>query len=109
MDKELMKGSIDVLLLSLISNQDLYGYEMTKRLKKLSNEMYDMSEGTLYPALRRMERKEWISSYWSQHGSTRRKYYTLTDKGKNELERKRKDWNNLNELMNRTYKGESYE
>lgn len=107
MDKEMMKGSIDFLLLSLIEANDLYGYEMTKKLKLLSEENYTMSEGTLYPALKRMEKKEWISSYWSDTAGARRKYYTITNNGKTELERKKNDWAALNKLIKRT--GESYE
>ncbi|MBM7838958.1 DNA-binding PadR family transcriptional regulator [Alkalihalobacillus xiaoxiensis] len=107
MDKEMMKGSIDFLLLSLIGAQDLYGYEMTKKLKALSEENYSMSEGTLYPALKRMEKKDWISSYWNDTTGARRKYYTITDSGKTELERKKKDWSTLNKLIQRT--GDAYE
>ncbi|WP_144558450.1 PadR family transcriptional regulator [Shouchella miscanthi] len=107
MDKEMMKGSIDFLLLTLIDAHDLYGYEMTKKLKNLSGETYSMSEGTLYPALKRMEKKQWISSYWNEETGTRRKYYTITDDGKQELQRKKKDWATLNLLIKRT--GESYE
>ncbi|WP_066194615.1 MULTISPECIES: PadR family transcriptional regulator [Gracilibacillus] len=109
MDKEMMKGSIDMLLLSLLTNQDLYGYEMTQKLHEFSEESYLMSEGTLYPALKRIERKEWVTSYWSQHGSTRRKYYHLSDKGEKELERKRQEWQSLNNLLDRINEGASYE
>lgn len=53
-----MKGSIDILLLSLLAQQEMYGYEMVKTLKETSGDLYNMSEGTLYPALKRMEKKE---------------------------------------------------
>ena len=58
MDKEIMKGSIDILLLSLMNKRDMYGYEMVKELKESSKELYSMSEGTLYPALKRLESKD---------------------------------------------------
>ncbi|GAK08446.1 transcriptional regulator, PadR family [Geomicrobium sp. JCM 19038] len=57
LDKEMMKGNIDLILLSLIAKKDLYGYEMTKKLRSISDESYQMSEGTLYPSLKRMEKK----------------------------------------------------
>lgn len=57
MDKELMKGSIDLLLLSLLSQKKLYGYEITKILKEMSMGKYQISEGTLYSALKRLEKK----------------------------------------------------
>ncbi|EPS48777.1 PadR family transcriptional regulator [Clostridium botulinum CFSAN002367] len=56
MDKEIMKGSIDILILTLINKDDLYGYKISKIIKK-SNMTYSMGEGTLYPALKRLESK----------------------------------------------------
>lgn len=105
MDREMMKGSIDLLLLSLIAQRDSYGYEMTRALKQLSDGAYEMSEGTLYPALRRLERKLWISSYWSDTPSGRRKYYKITEEGKKELEKKRESWNFINHLVKRSSEG----
>nr|WP_240378046.1 PadR family transcriptional regulator [Bacillus piscicola] len=100
MDKEMMKGNIDLILLSLIAERDLYGYEMTKKLKRLSNEAYSMSEGTLYSALKRMERKGFVTSYWSApEGERRKKYYTMTKEGGTELERRQKDWASLHSLL----------
>ncbi|WP_434167599.1 PadR family transcriptional regulator [Peribacillus frigoritolerans] len=64
MDKELMKGSIDLLLLSLLSQKKLYGYEITKILKEMSMGKYQISEGTLYSALKRLEKKEFIKGHW---------------------------------------------
>ncbi|MDQ0159472.1 PadR family transcriptional regulator [Alkalibacillus salilacus] len=105
MDKEMMKGNIDLILLSLIAERDLYGYEMTKKLKRLSDEAYSMSEGTLYPALKRMERKGWVTSYWSApEGERRKKYYTMTNEGETELERKQKDWASLHSLLHKARK-----
>lgn len=95
-----MKGSIDILLLSLLAKKDMYGYEIVKTLKKNSNELYNMSEGTLYPALKRMEKKEWIVFYWeiSDLGS-RRKYYQITEHGKRELNRKLQEWQKVSDLI----------
>ena len=64
MNKEMMKGSIDLILLSIISTKDMYGYEMVQVLKQSSDEAYSMSEGTLYPALKRLETQGTIESYW---------------------------------------------
>ncbi|WP_042461522.1 PadR family transcriptional regulator [Neobacillus dielmonensis] len=105
MDKEMLKGSIDLLLLSMISNRDMYGYEMMKILKETSGEQYEMGEGTLYPALKRLEKKEWIESYWKDTDSGRRKYYHLTDKGTAELEEKRKNWSLVENLVRKVEEG----
>ncbi len=100
MDKEIMKGSIDILLLSLLRLRDMYGYEMVKALKKNSNELYSMSEGTLYPALKRLEKKGWLQSYWgnSENGG-RRKYYQITQEGQSELDKKLQEWNQISHLI----------
>jgi PadR family transcriptional regulator, regulatory protein PadR len=105
MDKEMLKGSIDLLLLSLISQKDLYGYEIAKILKKSSEQMYEMSEGTLYPALKRLEKKQWVQSYWLETESGRRKYYRITDLGKLELEKKRKNWSIIENLIRKCSEG----
>lgn len=100
MDKEIMKGSIDILLLSLLSKRDMYGYEIVKTLKENSNELYNMSEGTLYPALKRLEKKELIQSYWESSATGgRRKYYRIMDCGKKELIKKLGEWKKINDLI----------
>ena len=103
MERELMKGSIEILLLSLLAEEDSYGYEMTKKLRVLSDEAYHMNEGTLYPALKRLENKECVISYWHDtDAGTRRKYYAITDIGRTELKRKRSNWKKINQLIERT-------
>lgn len=88
----MLKGSIDLLLLSLIRQRDLYGYEIMQIIKTISDDTYEMSEGTLYAALKRMERKNWINSYWQESESGRRKYYSITEEGLKEWKRKRDNW-----------------
>lgn len=100
MDKEIMKGGIDILILSLLKKRDMYGYEIVKTLKENSNELYNMSEGTLYPALKRMENKNWIKSYWDNtEVGARRKYYKITDLGTEQLKKKLREWDKVNVLI----------
>jgi len=100
LDKEIMRGSIDILLLSLVNTRDMYGYEMVKELKVSSHELYNMSEGTLYPALKRLENKNWLHSYWSEaDNNARRKYYRITEDGKKELTRKLQEWQKVDSLI----------
>ncbi|GFZ32625.1 PadR family transcriptional regulator [Clostridium zeae] len=109
MDKELMRGSIDILLLSLIEKEDLYGYEIAKRLKEKSNELYSMGEGTLYPALQRLEKKDLIHSYWSDSETGgRRKYYSITENGRKKLSQKLSEWDLLNKLIDTCREGFSW-
>lgn len=106
MDKELMKGSIDILLLSQIAQRDTYGFEIIKNLELKSNNLYSMSEGTLYPALQRLEQKKLLEAYWgdSETGG-RRKYYKITDQGKKELSKKIEEWKRVNDLINSCREG----
>jgi DNA-binding PadR family transcriptional regulator len=101
MDKELMKGSIDILLLSQMAGKDMYGFEIVKSLQTKSNNLYKMSEGTLYPALQRLEQKKYLKSYWggSETGG-RRKYYSITDEGKKHFVKKIDEWNQMSDLIN---------
>lgn len=110
MDKEIMKGSIDILLLSLMNKRDMYGYEMVKELKESSEELYSMSEGTLYPALKRLETKNFLESYWEESVTgARRKYYRITKGGTKELDRKLKEWKKVSELINRSTEGKLWD
>ncbi|MCB2307533.1 PadR family transcriptional regulator [Clostridium estertheticum] len=101
MDKEIMKGSIDIFILSIISNQDTYGYEIAKCIKSKSEGTYAMGEGTLYPALKRLEEKKLVESYWQENElSGKRKYYKITDEGKITLNEKINQWNKVTSLIN---------
>ncbi|MDI7741286.1 PadR family transcriptional regulator [Lysinibacillus fusiformis] len=106
MDRELLKGSIEILLLSLLAQNDCYGYEITKKLRILSDDAYHMNEGTLYPALKRLEKKECVTSYWSQQSDGgRRKYYSITESGRTILAEKLKNWQQINTLILNTAEG----
>lgn len=104
-DREMVKGSIDLLLLSLIKQRDLYGYEIMSILKRLSDDTYEMSEGTLYAALKRMERKSWVESYWKEIDNGRRKYYTITDAGQKEWKQKKENWRWVDALIRKSSEG----
>ncbi|MCH3963265.1 MAG: PadR family transcriptional regulator [Clostridium sp.] len=100
MDKELLKGSIDILILLLILNSDKYGYEIAKIIKINTNNMYQMQEGTLYPALKRLEQKKLIESYWQNSpNKIKRKYYKITENGRIELAFKLKCWDRIDNLI----------
>lgn len=105
MDQEMMKGSIDLILLSLIAQRNMYGYEIVKVLKKVSDDTYEMSEGTLYSALKRLEKRRWVESYWQEADGGRRKYYRLTDEGNDALESKRENWKWMNGLVRKSSEG----
>jgi PadR family transcriptional regulator PadR len=93
MNKELMKGSTVILVLKVLSKQELYGYELIKELERRSQGAFELSEGTLYPILHALEKDKEIESYWVEEPNTRkRKYYRITKAGRKKLQEKRSEW-----------------
>jgi len=92
-ERELLKGSTDCLVLSVISDHTTYGYELIKELEARSGGYFRFREGTLYPALHRMEKNGLIEGNWQTISTGQeRRYYHITDKGREALEHKRKTW-----------------
>ena len=91
--RELMKGSIDSLLLCLISQQPMYGYQIIRELEDRSQGYFKYKEGTLYPALHRLERAGLLSAIWqSTSGGRQRRYYHITEEGRAILAERRSQW-----------------
>jgi PadR family transcriptional regulator PadR len=90
---DMRKGSTTVLILSLLVEQPMYGYQLAKELAARSGGVFEFKEGTLYPALHRMEKDGLLTSYWEvvEEGPSR-KYYSITDEGRDMLARKSHDW-----------------
>ena len=98
---ELVKGSTDSLLLCLISQQPMYGYQLIKELGLRSHGYFKFKEGTLYPALRRLEKANLILGEWHKLPSGRqRRYYHITDRGLRMLAAKRNQWQEFLVAMN---------
>jgi len=92
-NKELIKGSTTILILSLLARKQLYGYEMIKEIEKRSSGVFSFKEGTIYPILHSLESEGMIESYWDDNESSRkRKYYRITCKGKLCLKEKQQEW-----------------
>ena len=99
--RELLKGSTDGLLLSLIDTQPMYGYQIIKELEKRSGGYFKFKEGTLYPALHRLERDNLILSCWERlSGGQERRYYHITDKGHLVLDAKMEEWQGFSQAVN---------
>jgi PadR family transcriptional regulator, regulatory protein PadR len=91
--RELLKGNTDSLLLSLLKNQPMYGYQIIKELDKKSQGYFRFREGTLYPALHRLETAGLVKGSWEKLPSGKeRRYYHLTEKGAKLLETKVAEW-----------------
>ena len=91
--RELIKNSLDSLLLALIAQQPMYGYRIIKELEKKSEGYFKFKEGTLYPALHRLEKTGLAETKWQMLPSgQQRKYYYITDKGLRALLKRRNEW-----------------
>lgn len=91
-NKELMKGSTVILILSLLDRKNMYGYEMAKEIEQRSGGVFTLKEGTLYPILHTLEVERWVEAYWSEEGARKRKYYRITDEGRRQLGEKQTEW-----------------
>lgn len=95
-DKQLLKGTIPLLVLHLLAQADLYGYQLIKALDQISSGAFRFSEGSLYPVLHTLERDGMLHAYWHQADSGRqRKYYAITERGRRELVERRSQWRSL--------------
>jgi len=99
--KELLKGSSSILVLSVLKNEDLYGYRIIKEIELRSDGTFYMSEGTLYPVLHALEKEGYLKSYWEEYDGRKRKYYHITKKGLKQLQEKKKEWNLYSSSVNR--------
>lgn len=100
MESQIMKGSIDIIILLIISKKDTYGYEISRIIKEKSSNFYEIGEGTLYSALKRLEKKELINSYWKDEGVlNKRKYYTMTESGTNDLNIRLDRWTVITQFI----------
>lgn len=90
---QIRKGSTEVLILTLLAERPMYGYEMARALAEHSNGYFEMKEGLLYPTLHRMQQSGWLTSDWKVVEGRRRKYYSLTPLGKEMLGEQAAEWN----------------
>lgn len=89
---EPLKGHLDLLILAAVRNEPRHGYAVIEALRLRSGGVFALAEGTIYPALHRLERSELLASRWSEHEGRRRRVYRLTRKGKRALADQTEQW-----------------
>ena len=100
-EKSLLSGSTPMLVLSLLKQGDMYGYEMVEALAQRSDDTFQLKEGTLYPLLHTLEKERLVESYTMETPNGRqRRYYHLTDAGRERLQYKEKEWRLFSEKVN---------
>ena len=93
---ELPQGTLDLLILKALALEAMHGWAISERLQQVSRDAVQVQQGSLYPALHRLERKGWVKAAWAISENNRRaKYYTLTKKGEKQLEAETKAWRRL--------------
>jgi len=98
---DLVQGTLDLLILKTISLEPKHGWAIAKRIQQISNEVLQVQQGSLYPALHRLEQQGWITAHWAESETGRQaKFYSLTADGKQQLDKETAQWNRLSQAIN---------
>ena len=101
----LVQGALDLLILKILALEPLNGWAIGQRLKQVSDDVLQVSDGSLYPALHKLEQEGWITAEWRPSENNRRaKFYSLTRLGRKELEKEAANWNRLSAAISRVVK-----
>ena len=99
---DLPQGTLDLLILKALSLQPMHGWAISERIHQVSRETLQIQQGSLYPALHRLERRGWITAWWGASENNRRaKYYNLTPKGRKKLTAENSKWDRLTQAIAR--------
>ena len=102
---DLVQGTLDLLLMKMVALEPMHGWAISQRLKQISNDVLQVSDGSLYPALHKLEQEGWIAAEWAPSENNRRaKYYSLTRSGRRELEREAANWTRLSAAISSVVK-----
>lgn len=90
---DLLQGTLDLLILKALETRSMHGYAVARTIERVTNDVLRVEEGSLYPALHRMEERGWLTSSWGKSDNRRRaKFYTLTAEGKQQLSAETAEW-----------------
>ena len=97
---DLLRGTLDLLILKTLVREAMHGWGISKRIQQLSGDVLSVQQGSLYPALHRLEQQGWITAQWKDSDLGRSaKFYSLTREGKQQLERELESWNRLSSAV----------
>jgi PadR family transcriptional regulator PadR len=93
---DLVQGTLDMLILKIVGLEPLNGWAISQRLKQISSDVLGVSDGSLYPALHKLERRGWITAQWKASGNNRRaRFYSVTRLGRRQLEKETANWDRI--------------
>jgi PadR family transcriptional regulator, regulatory protein PadR len=99
---DLMQGTLELLILNTLAREEMHGYGIVQRIHEAAEDLLKVEDGSLYPALYRMEERGWIKSEWGVSENNRRaKFYKLTKTGQRQLEAQRANWNRISKAVSR--------
>lgn len=100
---EVLQGTLDLLVLKTLDSMGpMHGFGIATRIQQISEDLLQLNQGTLYPALLRLEQRGWIGSKWGVSQNNRKaKFYSLTRSGRKQLEREAEDWSRMSAMINR--------
>jgi transcriptional regulator len=97
---DLLQGTLDMLILKVVALGPIHGYAIAKRIQQISNEVLCIQQGSLYPALHRLEKRKWLRAEWGEADSGREaKFYALTAAGRKQLAEEESDWERLSKAI----------
>lgn len=97
---ELLKGTLDMLILKVVALGPIHGYAIAQRIQQISHDFFQLQQGSLYPALHRLEDRGWLKAEWKSTETGREaKFYALTPKGRKQLEAELKSWEQLTDAV----------
>ena len=103
---DLVQGTVDLLILKTLVHEEMHGWAIAQRIRRLSNDVLQVNQGALYPALHRLEHGGWIKASWGESENKRRaKFYALTKAGRSYLEREQATWERLSAAIGLVLKG----
>ncbi len=93
---DLLQGTLDMLILKIVALGPVHGYGISQRIRQISKEVLQVQQGSLYPALHRLEKRGWLLAEWGESGNGRQaKFYKLSAKGRKQLAEEESNWNRL--------------
>jgi len=102
---DLVQGTLDLLILKILALEPLNGWAISQRLKQISSEVLGVSDGSLYPALHKLEQRGWLTAQWrSSENNRRAKFYSMTRLGRKQLEKETADWNRVSAAISAVVK-----
>ena len=99
---DLVQGTLDLLILKTISLEPMHGWAIAKRIQQVSGDVLQVQQGSLYPALHRLEQQAWIKAQWAESETGRQaKFYSLTRAGRRQLRTEAESWDRMSTMINR--------